>query len=134
MEKFITNGYLKINNPQLLAETTYNYVGDINDFNPENVIPTQFKNYKRIEELLNSQNIYFTEINIIKWNSKNNLWASPNRCKFIVKTTNPNLLWYKYDTEAVNGSHNLIYYKKKKINTSIFVRYTDEELNELLND
>lgn len=134
MEQFITNGYLKIINPQLLPETTYNYVGDINNFNPETVIPTQLNNYKRIEELLNRQGIYFTEINIIKWNSKKNLYLSTNRCKFIVRTTNPNLLWYKYDTESAGGGNNLIYYKKEKIKTTIFRNYTDQELNELLNE
>lgn len=132
MEQYISNGYLKITNPQLQQNTIFNYSGDINNFDFSLMVPSQLKNFTNIEEKLNKQQIYFTEINIIKWNSQAGNKSS-SRCKFIIKTSHPNLLWYKYDTEAPGGSNNLIYYKKQKIKTTIFTNMDDELLDNLIN-
>lgn len=132
MEQFISNGYLKITNPQLHQNTILNYFGDINYFDFASIVPSQLKNFTNIERKLNKQQIYFTEINIIKWNSQAE-YGSPSRCKFIIKTSHPNLLWYKYDTEAPGGGNNLIYYKKQKIKTTIFIDMDDEQIDNLIN-
>lgn len=132
MEQYISNNFLKITNPQLQQNLTYNYVGDINDFDFASIIPTQYKNYQSIEQLLNSFQVYFTEINIIKWNSQVG-YGSRSRCKFIIKTSNPNLLWYKYDSESPGSGNNLIYYKKQKIKTTIFIDMDDEQIDNLIN-
>ena len=132
MEPQISNGFLKIENPQLRQGTTFNYVGNIGtEFDFANIIPSQYKNFCKLRSLLNSANIEFEEINIVKWNSQCN-YSSPSRCKFIVKTTHPNLLWYKYDTESPGGGNNLIYYKKRKIKTTVFTDYNLDDINELL--
>lgn len=131
MEQYISNGFLKITNPQLQQNLTYNYVGDINDFDFASMVPTQYKNYQSIERLLNSFQIYFTEINIVKWTSQVR-YRSQSRCKFIIKTSNPNLLWYKYDAESPGGGNNLIYYKKQKIKTTCFIDRNENNLNELI--
>lgn len=131
MEPKISNGFLKIENPQLRQGTTLNYVGNINEFDFANIVPSQYKNFCKLRTLLNLSNIEFEEINIVKWNSQLN-HSSPGRCKFIVKTTHPNLLWYKYDTEAPGGGNNFIYYKKRKIKTTIFTNYNVGDLDELL--
>lgn len=133
MEKYITNGFLKIINPQLQQNSTYNYSGNIADFDFASIIPTQFKNYQNIKQLLNLSQIYFTEINVVKWNSNIN-YSSTSRCKFIIKTSNPNLLWYKYDAEAPGGGNNLIYYKKRKIKTTSFIDWNEYQLNELFHE
>ena len=133
MEQYISNGFLKITNTQLQQNLTHNYVGDINDFDFSSIIPTQYKNYQSIERLLNSFQIYFTEINIVKWNSQVG-YGSRSRCKFIIKTSNPNLMWYKYDAEAPGGGNNLIYYKRRKIKTTIFIDWNEDNLNELLQE
>jgi hypothetical protein len=133
MEKYITNGFLKITNPQLQKNSTYKYDGPIQNqlFDFNDIIPTQTTNYTRIESILNTQQIYFTKINIVKWNSQKG-YGSPYRCKFIVETTHPYLLWYKYDSEALGGSNNLIYYKNQKIKTTDFIDWTENKLIELL--
>lgn len=132
VEKNITNGFLKITNPQLHTLNYYNYDGSIDNFDFMNIIPTQYANFIKIQTLLNSVQIYFTTINIVKWNSQTGS-GSPFRYKFIVGTTHPNLLWYKYDSEAPGSGFNLIYYKKNKIKTTIFINWTEQELLELLN-
>ena len=136
MNEYITNGFLKITNPQLQINSTYNYVGEINNpiFDIHVIIPTQISNYMRIESILNSQQIYFTKINIVKWNSQKNYKRNSTRCKFIVETTHPNLIWYRYDSESPGGSNNLIYYKKQKIKTTDFIDWTEEKLIELLQE
>lgn len=131
MEQYISNGFLKIINPQLQQNSIYNYVGDINDFDFSSIIPTQYKNYQSIERLLNSFQIYFEKINIVKWNSQVG-YGSRSRCKFIITTSNPNLIWYKYDAEAPGGGNNLIYYKKQKIKTTSFIDWNEDILNKLL--
>ena len=92
----------------------------------------QTDNYKKCRNNLNFENIYFTEINIVKWNSQVRC-KYPSRCKFIIKTSNPYLLWYKYDTEAPGGSNNIIYYKNKKIKTTNFITFTENDFYDLLN-
>jgi hypothetical protein len=133
MEKYINNGNFRITNPQLQPECTFSYVGNIELFDFNDNIKGQQKNFNCIENLLNSQNIYFTEINIVKWNSKIN-YTSNKRCKFIITTSNPELLWYKYDTEAPGGSNNIIYYKNKKIKVTSFINLNEDDLFELLNE
>ena len=132
MEEYITNNYLKIKNPQLKENTVLNYDGSIENFDIENIITSQLNNYFDIQKILNFENIYFTEINIVKWNSQVRC-KYPSRCKFIIKTSNPYLLWYKYDTEAPGGGNNIIYYKDKKIKTTKFITFTENEFYDLLN-
>lgn len=132
MEQYISNGYLKITNPQLHQNTILNYSGDINDFDFASIVPSQLNNFLSIERKLNKQQIYFTKIYIIKWYSQVG-YRSPSRCKFIIETSHPNLLWYKYDTESPGGGNNLIYYKKQKIKTTIFIDMNDEQIDSLIN-
>ena len=96
-------------------------------------ITSQLNNYFDIQKILNFENIYFTEINIVKWNSQVRC-KYPSRCKFIIKTSNPYLLWYKYDTEAPGGGNNIIYYKDKKIKTTKFITFTENEFYVVLNE
>lgn len=131
MEQNITNGFLKISNPQLQQNSTFNYVGNIENFDFASIVRSQLKNYITIQTLLNSQQIYFTEINIVKWNSEVG-HGNPARCKFIIKTSLPNLMWYKYDAQAPGGGNNLIYYKKQKIKTTNFITLNENELIQLL--
>ena len=84
MERYITNNYLKIKNPQLQENTILNYDGSIENFDIENNITSQLNNYFDIQKILNFENIYFTEINIVKWNSQVR-FKYPSRCKFIIK-------------------------------------------------
>ena len=130
MNDYITNGHLKIKNPQLQENATYNNVCAVEDFDFANEVKHQLGNYNKIQELLNSQGIFFTEINIVKWNSQKNGCKSASRRKFIIKTSNPDLMWYKYDAEIAGGGNNLIYYKKRKIKTSFFTGYTVDNIGE----
>jgi len=131
MEKTITNNFLKIKNPQLQENTFFNYDGPISEFDFEKMVPTQFSNYKKIEALLNLQQIYFTSINIVKWKPKCNQDNS-SRCKFIIETSNPDFLWYKSESEAYGSGNNQIYYKKLKIKTSLFTSWNQNQLVNLL--
>lgn len=132
MERYITNDYLKIKNPQLQENTIFNYNGYIEDFDFNN-ISSQLNNFFNIQKILNFKNIYFTKINIVKWNSQVRC-KYLSRCKFIIQTSNPYLLWYKYDTEAPGGGNNFIYYRDKKIKTTKFITFTEDEFYNLLNE
>ncbi len=131
MENTITNGFQKINNPQLQPNAHFQYDGNINAFDFEKDVPSQLKNYTAIKKLLNEKQIDFTEINIVRWNAVGR-HGSPARCKFIVKTTIPELLWYKSESNAPGSGNNQIYYKKQKIKTTTFVSWNGEKLAELL--
>ncbi len=132
MDKNITNGFLKITNPQLQKNTFYNYAGPIVGFDFETEVPSQFKNYTQIEALLSLQQIYFTEINIVKWKPACSNNDNSSRCKFIIKTSNPNLMWYKSESDALGSSNNQIYYKGQKIKTTLFLSWNEKKLVELL--
>ena len=132
MENTITNGFQKINNPQLQPNAHFQYDGDINAFDFEKDVPSQLKNYTAIKKLLNDKQIDFTEINIVRWNAVSGRYGSKARCKFIVKTTIPELLWYKSESNAPGSGHNQIYYKKQKIKTTDFIKWNGEKLAELL--
>lgn len=45
MERYITNNYLKIKNPQLQENTILNYDGSIENFDIENIITSQLNNF-----------------------------------------------------------------------------------------
>lgn len=120
-DKWITNGYLKIRNPLSETNIFFKYVGKIDNFDFQKILSSPYNNFLEIQEILDKHNIQFTHINVVKWQ------ATINRscCKFIVKTTNPNLLWYKYESKAIGSGNNFIYYKAKKIKTTDFVKNGD---------
>jgi hypothetical protein len=128
MEAVITNGHLKIRNPQLQDSTFFVYNGPIDGFEFEKTMPSQLNNYNALTTLLNSQNIHPTEINIVRWNSPK---GGGGRSKFIMKTTDPELLWYKSESNARGSGHNHIYYKKQKIKTTTFLSWDAAKLAEL---
>lgn len=132
IEQYITNGYLSITNPQLQPNAYFNYDSTITDFDFKNIVPTQYSNYLMVENQLNSVEIYFDSINIVKWNSTKG-YGSKSRCKFIVKTSNPKLLWYKYESESPGSGNNLIYYKNEKIKLTHFVELEQNKLLQLFN-
>ena len=129
MDKYITNDFLKITNPQLQKNAFFNFNASVDEFDFEKNVPTQFNNYTNIEKILNPLLIFFTEINIVKWKPQ---CSKSSRCKFIIKTTNPNLLWYKSESNALGSGNNQIYYKGQKIKTTEFLSWNEDKFIQLL--
>lgn len=118
----INNSYKRFNNP-IIGKTNI-----INSF--EGPIPNNFdfehqqKNFDKINNILSRYNIYPTELYYVKWSPL----GSTNRVSFIVKYSNTDIFWQKYDSDAIGSGHNHIYIKKSKINLTKF----NEEHLELL--
>lgn len=112
----ITNGYRKINHPSCDKENiveTYEGPYHINyNFGP------QTKNFEKIKSILNEFHIYPTEIIHVKWISP----CGGNRTSFIVKFSDPNILWRKYDSNGEGCGNNNIYIKKRIIKLTKFNR------------
>lgn len=56
-----------------------------------------------------------------------------HRNSFLVLTSNPDILWYRYDTNSYGAAQNWIYLKKQKIKLSYFVDMSDQYILSLLN-
>lgn len=100
MEETITNGYSSTKNPQLQENSTFNYVGNVNDFDFSKHVKGQLRNYNVLTEILQRHGISFTELNLVKWNAPEKRRQPTNRYSFILKTTHPNLFWYKRDFDS----------------------------------
>lgn len=85
-----------------------------------------------MKEKLEIQYIFFTELNLVKWNAPGKRSKPTNRYSFILKTTHPNLFWYKRDFDSFGSGHNCFYYKKDKIKISSFMLYDNKHITELL--
>jgi hypothetical protein len=110
----INNGYKKFNNP-IIGKTNIikSSEGQIpNNFDFEH----QQKNFDKINNILLEFNIYPTELYYVKWNIKD----SNNRVSFIVKYSNPAIIWQKYESDSIGSGHNHIYIKKTKVYTTVF--------------
>ena len=108
-----------------------NYLNhDVNDID----LLSQTEHKNKIEEKLKNFNIYFTKIKGVRWNEKfrDDKSKSPNRHLFVVETNNSDFFWYRYDTNSGGASGQHIYYKKKKIYMTQFLKKTDEEMREFL--
>lgn len=140
-EQWITNGKIKIKNPIIHKKGTniHSYEGEINGY----IFGRQQQNYDKISQQLNKNNIFLTKINAVVWtpnknkncsqyNQLKNEQSTSKRTKFIVSSSDPNFLWHKYDGDSAGSGHNVIYYKEKKINTTDFIKMTDDDLKKFL--
>lgn len=118
---WITNGTKKIKNPTQIPGVDTIYQGELDEFVN---FKHQIENYKKIKELLEPEGIIMTEIYSAR---------RGNKTIFVVLFNNQNFMWQKYEGNAPGSGQNYIYYKEYKINTTIFIDLSHDELVELFN-
>ena len=111
----ITNGYKLFDHPFVgKIKIIDAFEGNINNFN----LGPQQKNFEKINSVLNEFSIYPIEIIYVKWKSP----YGGNRTHFIVKYSDPNIIWRKYESNAQGSGHNHIYIKNAQIKLTEFTR------------
>jgi len=121
-KKFITNLHRKVKNPALCIGVNNKYQGQLHqDYN----FKYQTNNFLNICKSLELFNIYPTEI-----------YSSMRLGKsvFVVIFNNPNLIWQKYEGKALGSGGNYIYWKSHKINTTVWLSYSQTQIEQILND
>lgn len=116
---WITNGYKKVKNPAKIPGVNNIYQGVLN---PDFDFKFQKENYKNIKNLLEPHGIHMTEIYYAK---------RLGTVVFVVLFNNPDFIWQKYEGRACGSGQNYIFFKKHKINTTIFTDLSIEEIFEL---
>lgn len=125
---WISNDYKKILNPAKCENIINAYQGHIpHDFN----FKSQSKNFYNIFQSLEQFQIYPKEI---YYGEKSIQGEKNSRTTFVVTFSNPNLLWHKYEGNVCGSGQNYIYWKKRKINTTSWVKLSHDDINAILND
>jgi len=117
---WIKNEHKKIKNPIKYPNSEEIYQGVLlEDFD----FKFQKKNYDKIKESLEQFGIFSTEIYYAMRNNKSN---------FVVCFNDPNLFWHKYEGECLGSGQNYIYWKSHKINTTIWIKLSQDEISQIL--
>ena len=121
-DKYIKNENIKIKNLLKIPNAeTYNGNCELYDFR------NQKSNFENFKNKIIKLGIYPTTLYGAVWR------INTLRHSFLIQTSNPNLLWYRYDTDSFGGSQNYIYIKKQKIKLTNFLVMTDDQIINLLN-
>lgn len=119
--QWISNEHKKIKNPVKYPNTANKYQGIIpDDFD----FKYQKENFDNIKLSLQPFNINPTEIYYA---------TRQNKPIFVVCFDNPNIFWQKYEGESYGSGQNYIYWKKHKINTTIWLTFAPDELIQIFN-
>ena len=120
--QWIFNEYKKIKNPTKYPKTIQKYQGLLaEDFDFKH----QKDNFTKIKTSLEHFNIFPTEIYYAE---------RVGKTMFVVCFTNPNIFWHKYEGEAYGSGQNYIYWKSQKINTTIWIKLTPDEILQIFNN
>lgn len=118
---WITNGYKKVKNPTKFVGVTDKYEGVLL---PHYDFKYQTENFNKITESLVPHQIFPTEIYSA---------SRAGKTFFVVCFNNPNLFWHKYEGEGYGSGQNFIFWKSQKIATTVWIQYTPEQINQLIN-
>ena len=104
------------------AYTANKYEGILlDDFN----FGYQKVNYDKIKQSLEPFNINPIEIYYA---------TRVNKPIFVVDFDNPNIFWQKYEGETQGSGQNYIYWCTHKINTTIWLTFTPDDIVQIFND
>ena len=81
---------------------------------------------------LSNFNIKFTKIIAIKWCPYGT--KIPKRTTFIVKSTHPNLWWYKYDSDSPGSGNNYVIFKDTKYKVTSWLSFSQEKIFKIINE
>jgi hypothetical protein len=116
---WITNGIKKVKNPVKYQGVTDIFQGQIHtDYN----FNYQTTNFQKIKNSLEPFNIYPTEIYSALRSGKS---------LFTVVFSNFDIIWTKYEGESYGSGQNFIYYKSHKINTSLWIILTNDDITRI---
>jgi hypothetical protein len=103
---------LKIPNAETFNEncSTYNF-------------KSQKLNFEKFKNKIEKCSIVPTQLYAANWEA-----YSSARHSFLVLTSDPNLLWYRYDTNSIGAAQNWIYLKKKKIKLTDFLNMDEQDI------
>ena len=121
---WITNGtdkvYKKVKNPAKYPDVTDKYEGPlVSGFDFKH----QTANWEKIKTSLEPWQIYPTEIYFANRAGKSS---------FVVLFSNPDIIWNKYEGEGYGSGQNLIYFKDKKIKTTLWITYSEQKIGQIL--
>jgi hypothetical protein len=116
---WISNGSKKVKNPVKYQGVTDIYQGQ---FLPNYDWKHQTENFNSIVNSLQPLGIYPTELYSA---------SRAGKSSFTVCFSNPEIIWNKYEGEGYGSGQNFIYYKSYKINTTIWVGLTHEEIKRI---
>ena len=126
MDKFIIiNDKVKIRNPCFDQNNIYS--GDINNFsfNDKSRFINQQKNYQLLKDSFESYDIKLTYV----WSGT----CNNNLTKFLVRSENCKIYWYKYEGKTPGGSQNSLFINGNKIKLTKWLRMTSEERDQIIN-
>ena len=118
---WITNGHKKVKNPTRYLGVTDKYQGPLL---PNYDFKYQTDNFNKIRDSLAPHQIYPTEIYKA---------TRVGKSFFVVCFNNPNIFWHKYEGEFYGTGQNIIVWKSQKIATTAWIKYTPEQINQLIN-
>ena len=126
MDKFIIiNDKVKIRNPCFDQNNVYS--GDINNFSftDKSRFINQQKNYQLLKDSFETYDIKLTYV----WSGS----CNNNLTKFLVKSENSKIFWYKYEGKTPGGGQNSLFINGNKIKLTKWLRMTSEERDQIIN-
>ena len=129
---WITNGVKKVKNPAKYPGVTDVYQGQLQ---PNFDFKHQTTNFQKIKNSLEPYNIYPTEIYSATRAGKSCFTVGFSNPDIIEANPNmdPSLVWSKYEGEANGSGQNFIYYKSHKINTTVWIILTQDDISRIFN-
>jgi len=127
---WITNGVKKVKNPAKYPGVTDVYQGQLQ---PNHDFKHQTTNFQKIKNSLEPFNIYPTEIYSATRAGKSCFTVGFSNPDIIGAELNkaPILVWTKYEGEAYGSGQNFLYYKSYKINTTIWIILTHDDISRI---
>ena len=125
MDKFIIiKDKVKVRNPCFDQNNIYS--GDINNFSftDKNRFINQEKNYQLLKESFDIYNIKFVYV----WSGT----CENNLTKFLVKSENGKIFWYKYEGKTPGGSQNNLFINGNKIKLTKWLKMTSQERDQIM--
>lgn len=120
-KSWITNTHKKVRNPTSYPGVTNKYEGQLA---PNHDFKHQTDNFIKIKTSLEQFGIHPTEI------YTSNRWG---KVIFVVLFNDPNIMWQKYEGELFGSGQNYMYWKSHRINTTLWIKYTHEQIQQILN-
>lgn len=139
---WITNGFLNIRNPTKRPYTTFTYSGPVEKYD----MGIHKDMFEKLAKILSSYSIHFDgtnnnngpkcrfkDIYVAAWPSKYKRMNPniPDRLSFVVTTTNPRILWVRYEADTPSSAHNMIYLNDKKLSVNKVIKIESLEYREL---
>ena len=126
MDKFIIiKDKIKVRNPCFEQNNIYNGSIDNFSFTDKNRFINQYKNYELLKESFDIYNIKFSHV----WAGTSN----NNLTKFLVKSDDDNIFWYKYEGKTPGGAQNHLFIKGNKIKLTDWLNFTTQERDQIMN-